>query len=370
LSNKTSPVDAQSTCVLNFEIYADAKDELDYLEKKMDALSPSWAIGSITGDRKNQIDSAIGHYNRMGIDWADRASQATEFLESLSGKHFPEALISELEALSCVTPSMYEKVNVRSCSSSITFYLCDLELTLPTATMMIRAFHKISYMGGQIKDPSPTSTWVGKIGTEKLYELECEDAMEQLTAPLCLVNELTTECSMALVSGNIDNALGSCRFTIHSPEPAHDLLTDGGVLINDPRYTIVEGGKIVYAEIPLVIYTSDTIVLTLNEEFTYVPQSAQAKSQVVHSRLSGIQKTLVVTKAFFHDLVDTFNFFKYADATLLALQAIFGPMAVAAMAIACKNRRGKGKKEKKLDAKRKRKGNEKANRRLLRTIEL
>jgi hypothetical protein len=149
------------------------------------------------------------------------------------------------------------------------------------------------------------------------------------------VNRSTEPCSKALESENLDAIINDCNFERVPPVPVLRL-HDEGILVMAPNTKIREDSRVLYQSIPIVIYSNNIITVTIDgEEMTFPPLVPIKYSQILTTRLFRIQINSLVAKVDAAEYWDNLGRETYMDNLLLALQALFEPLAVAGLGFTC-----------------------------------
>jgi hypothetical protein len=113
-------------------------------------------------------------------------------------------------------------------------------------------------------------------------------------------------------------------------------LHDEGILVMAPNAKIREDTRVLYQSIPIVIYSNNMITVTIDgEEMTFPPLVPIKYSQILTTRFFRIQINALIEKVDTAEYWENFGRETYMDYLLLALQAVFGPLAVGGLGFTC-----------------------------------
>jgi hypothetical protein len=301
---------------------------------------PTWDIAAYKADTSLSMRKALTDlvtvFNSMAHDWHDGGCEFLSVLDNLAQFKFPEILKGQLEMTDCISNTVLEKINVLGCVSGNNMMSCELEIGVPTKFAKVTEMTLLNYQGIQLALGKDTKLVRDEgSGYLKLAHYGETVSWDSEEVPMCKLTDLPEPCSKALESENLDAIINDCKFERVPPVPVLRL-HDEGILVMAPNAKIREDTRVLYQSIPIVIYSNNLITVTIDgEEMTFPPLVPIKYSQILTTRLFRIQINALIEKVDTAEYWENFGRETYMDYLLLALQAVFGPLAVGGLGFTC-----------------------------------
>ena len=336
-----------SNCKFTIENISDL--ELRTISKHLVTVAasvvPTWDVTSYKADTtlsmRKALTDLVTIFNTQAQDYCNQGCSLLSSLDLLAQAEFPEALKGQLESATCIPNTVAEKISVTSCISGNGEMVCELEVGVPLKMVKTTEFILLNYFGFQLDFDKDTKLVRDETtGSLKIADCEKKVTWSSDTVPLCRFIDIPENCKTSLETEAIDDILTNCLFKQSTPLSVIRL-HDEGLLIQNPLAKVREDSKALYHSSPFVIYTNNLVTVNINgEELTFPPLVPIKYSQILTSKLDKAQlerlKTLIVGPETGRTQLWATTLMDYV---LLALQAVFGPMAMGGLIFTCVVRR-------------------------------
>lgn len=362
----------ESVCKLEYVLF-----ETTVVEKKIQALKEasakileSWTVTDLATARQLQIAQFVNNLNEFCEELYTTSNNAIELLEVIKGLDFPSSMRANLEEVNCIPDSDFEKITVLTTSSSLEKVSVSLEVGIPEKVVHYKRLELVNYNGVELKLPNES---ICAKNNHKLYLLNCNEDIKFVKIPVCQAVPFDDKCGDSLLREQLESQIQYCTFTNRELRSVFTRIGENSeaVLIQGIGYTIADGDRIVAPYPPLIIYSPNTITMTKGSEEIKISNTQNAVTpRIIQSKLTGIQVTAIITKAFWNDFLENIDWFAYIDKAALVVQLIFAPFSFFSIIMAFRNCRRKVGEREKRKIKNRLQANERANRRLIETRNL
>jgi hypothetical protein len=205
--------------------------------------------------------------------------------------------------------------------------------------------------------------------SSNIHMMNCsaKTTWQNLAVPIC-IEIPENDCEKALNTENIGEILSACEFEFSKPENAIKI-TEEGILIQGLSVKVTEDTKVVTKSLPIVIYSNKKVTVTLDGqvEISY-PAIENVTPKILVTKLAKTDLITLLARTIWTTFWRDFDFERYIKFINLGLLAIFSPVSLTALIVACCNRKKVGierKAKRGKKSKKERKDTEKENLRLL-----
>ena len=319
-----------SKCKLYVPLFP--KENLNYysfVKQKSNRINPGWI--NLDGEQRLVVDIFVVAFNNLAEKWAMSIDYGNNLVQQLLSLEFPLELYPEIESLTCIDTSNFERITIRKTLLGQEGLLSELSIVTPTQTAQITHLLMVPYHGYVLEQPSSQSMYVRKQDSLVLWEYSCQN-LQGLNdkAPLCSIDQIDTACSQALLRGEIENCLENCKFTEDKLEIHSQRLLNEGVYIGTTHFAIADGSKVVYSPPPIIIFTNNLLTLTdkEGEEIKYTADILFDEQKVIVSTLSTEQKEKVRTKGYNNDFWANIPWRDYLVYTASGITVVMVPLTL------------------------------------------
>ena len=183
-----------------------------FVKLKSNRINPAWV--NLDGEQRLVVNIFIVSFNNLAEKWAVAIDYGNNLAQQLLSLEFPLELYPELELLTCIDTTNFERIQIRKTIQGQEGLLSELTVVSPVQTALITHLLLVPYHGYVLEQPSSQSMYVRKQDSLVLWEYSCQN-LQGLNdkAPLCSIDQIDTACSQALLRGEIENCLTNCKFT-------------------------------------------------------------------------------------------------------------------------------------------------------------
>jgi len=311
--------------------------------------------------------------NSICADWHNQLSDIIGELDTLDGLVFPESLKGKLETASCLTGNghEFEQITVLSTTSIKEGFIAELDVGTPTSLKEMTHLTPIFYDGVGLRGESDKLYFVREPNETVVKLLNCSNDLVWINdkAPICHEIPLPDLCKDGLKMDSIEKILEGCYFTYSKP-PIAIRLKDEGILVQGSNLTVTEDGRAIYEATPYIIYSDKEVKISkFGQELVFPALAIPAVRSIARSRLTNLNILSMKNKAFWDELLYTFNIHDYIEWIAIGIEALLAPLVFCGICLGLKNKVTRIQQQKKL-TKSKRKQNQKETKALLRSSRL
>ena len=368
---------AKSSCVLEFQMfdYSMFTEGVKFLQAKSIELSGVLTEVAMKADsaKMSALANFIIAFNSICADWHNQLSDIIGELDTLDGLVFPESLKGKLETASCLTGNghEFEQITVLSTTSIKEGFIAELDVGTPTSLKEMTHLTPIFYDGVGLRGESDKLYFVREPNETVVKLLNCSNDLVWINdkAPICHEIPLPDLCKDGLKMDSIEKILEGCYFTYSKP-PIAIRLIDEGILVQGSNLTVTEDGRAIYEATPYIIYSDKEVKISkFGQELVFPALAIPAVRSIARSRLTNLNILSMKNKAFWDELLYTFNIHDYIEWIAIGIEALLAPLVFCGICLGLKNKVTRIQQQKKL-TKSKRKQNQKETKALLRSSRL
>jgi hypothetical protein len=260
-------------------------------------------------------------------------------VDTLSSSKMPEAARGMYHTAPCIGVLMEEKIVVLDCFPSPTGFMCDLEIQAPLKVVDITELYPVYFNGIRLVGHTIYDRFISVTGTHEIKLLRCDHySFNEEDLPSCHTDDLEDDCERALQKNSIEDVIKHCKFLEETPPSYRQTKTDAFLIQGSDLFISHE---VKGAYIPLTVPEPPIIILSPNalkirkdlEEWILTPSDTTVALLIVSSLLTPDQIDTLSNKYFYQNLFDSFDSEDYMRNSLLILQIILYPFALAGLAL-------------------------------------
>jgi hypothetical protein len=340
---------AESDCIYSHEKLSMTYIQAQYLNVKnaFDKLDKTWTLATIkaTVSQELMLRTVMLTLTDATGDLKEGLSEVLSTMDTLASNIFPPVARGRYHSASCIGLLFEEAVTVLDCFSSTVGYTCNLEIRTPLTIMEGTEYFPVHYADIRLRGEKADQRFIKITGHPTYQILSCDAYLfNSENIPACSVLPLMEECEKALQINDIAQSIKHCKFVKEIPHPVVQA-SKGTFLIQGNDIQVSQQQKNEYIPIPvtvtpLVILSPTTLKITQrDQEYIMSSITKTAALTIYKSALSQKDIQSLESQYYYQVLLDDMDSEDHMRHTILLLQLILYPLALAGLALGVKARK-------------------------------